>query len=216
MRTYTSSPSRILLPSNAIDSCPAWLPPPVANATGLGDCCKFFFILGERACLPMRCLPAAVSQSHGMAPLGFNGAACTNGTAAVPAVTVAIEAATLDVALPLERARGGGPLYFSVAECKKAHCFALQALIIRVKHTWCFRFLGCSDFCNSRRLRTSWSGCSRFWGWRRNSVTFSFRLCLVFWFLRLWCSLYLLAFVCFSFCLHSWVQGRQGCPWEQP
>ena len=111
-----------------MDSCPAWLPPPVAKATGFGDCCKYSFILGDKACLPIRCLPAAVSHNQGIAPLGFNGAACTNGTAAVPAVTVAIDAAILLVDLAFARVRGGGPLYFSVAECKKAHCFALQAL----------------------------------------------------------------------------------------
>ena len=50
------------------------------------------------------------------------------GTAAVPAAIVAILPGTLVVDLGLDNARGGGPLYFSVAECKKAHCFALQAL----------------------------------------------------------------------------------------
>ena len=75
--------------------------PPVAKATGFGDCCKYSFILGVKACLPIRCLPAAVSQSQGMAPVGLTGMASTIGTAAVPAATVAILAATLgwDLAL---------------------------------------------------------------------------------------------------------------------
>ena len=78
--------------------------------------------------MPIRCLPAAVSQSHGIAPVSLEGIASTMGTAAVPAAIVAILPGTLVVDLDLDNARGGGPLYFSVAECKKAHCFALQAL----------------------------------------------------------------------------------------
>ena len=63
-----------------------------------------------------------------MAPVGLAGMASTIGTAAVPAAAVAILAATLGWDLALAKARGGGPLYFSVAECKKAHCLALQEL----------------------------------------------------------------------------------------
>ena len=63
-----------------------------------------------------------------MAPVSLEGNALTIGKAAVPAVIVAILAETLAADLPLDIARGGDPLYFSVAECKKAHCFALQEL----------------------------------------------------------------------------------------
>ena len=66
-------------------------------------------------------------RNEGMAPDGLTGMASTIGTAAVPAATVAILMATLGWDdLAFAKARGGGPLYFSVAECKKAHCLALM------------------------------------------------------------------------------------------
>ena len=63
-----------------------------------------------------------------MAPDGFAGIASTMGTAAVPAVTCAMFAGTFGEPFALARALGGGPLYFSVAEWRKAHCLALQEL----------------------------------------------------------------------------------------
>ena len=88
---------------------------------------------GVRAWRPIRCRPAAVSQSQGMALEGFIGialmelhvalSAATSGT-----MTVAIEAAALAGALLLPSALGGGPLYLLVSEWRNEHGFALHML----------------------------------------------------------------------------------------
>ena len=76
--------------------------------------------------------------------------------------------------------------------------------VICIKHTRCFCFLGCRHFCNTRRLLTPGSSCARFWGWRRNSATFSFGLSLSFRSMRRRCSLYLLVLICICF----WISFR--------
>ena len=60
--------------------------------------------------------------------MSLEGNALTIGRAAVPAATVARLAEALAADKFLAIARGGGPLYFSVAKCKKADCFASQEL----------------------------------------------------------------------------------------
>ena len=114
--------------------------PPVLKATGFGDCCKNSFIFGVKACLPIRCLPAAVSQSHGIAPGSLESNALTIGRAAVPAFTVAILAGTLEADLLLAIARGGGPLYFSGGGVPKGALLRLES-VIGIKHAWGFSLL---------------------------------------------------------------------------
>ena len=91
---------------------------------------------GVRAWRPIKCRPAAVSQSQGMDLEAFIGMALMgSGLLVAPwaatsgIMTVAILAAALAGALPLlPSALGGGPLYLLVSEWRNAHDLALHAL----------------------------------------------------------------------------------------
>ena len=96
----------------------------MAKATGETDLRKQDFISLDKACLPMMCRPAAVSQSHGTLRSYWMGNAFTWGTSvdewlSGAETSGATEAATLAGALPfgaLARTLGGGPLYLWVSE----------------------------------------------------------------------------------------------------
>ena len=91
---------------------------------------------GVRAWRPIKCRPAAVSQSQGMDLEAFIGMALMGlwllvapSAATSGIMTVAILAASLEGALPLlPSALGGGPLYLLVSEWRNAHDLALHAL----------------------------------------------------------------------------------------